>query len=132
MKQSNIQTIVVHHSASKPSTTIEEITEWHKVRGFNTVGYTKVIYSDGTIKNGRPENVVPASVKGHNKATLAVCLTGNFEVDHPTTFQLISLELVIQEWKMKWPAAKVVGHRDIGASLCPGKNLYNWLKIKYP
>lgn len=132
MKQSNIKHIVIHHSASKPSTTIEEITAWHKARGFNTVGYTKVIYDDGTIINGRPENVVPASVKGNNKATLAVCVTGNFEVDHPTTFQLISLELVIKEWQTKWPGVKIVCHRDLAATLCPGKNLYSWVKSKYP
>jgi hypothetical protein len=132
MKQSNIKHIVIHHSASKPSTTIEEISTWHKARGFNQVGYQKVIYDDGTIKNGRPESTVPASVKDHNKATLAVCLTGNFEQDQPTQFQLISLELVIQEWRTKWPGVKIVCHRDLAATLCPGKNLYSWVKSKYP
>lgn len=132
MKQSNIKQIVIHHSASKPSTTIEEISTCHKSRGFNQVGYHKVIYDDGTIMNGRPESTVPASVKDHNKATLAVCVTGNFEVDHPTTFQLISLELVIQEWRTKWPGVKIVCHRDLAATLCPGKNLYSWVKSKYP
>lgn len=132
MKQSNIKHIVIHHSASKPSTTIEEITAWHIQRNFSGIGYHKVIYEDGTIKNGRDQNTVPASVKGANKNTLAVCLCGNFEVDQPTPFQLISLELVIKEWQILHPTSKVVGHREIGASLCPGKNLYNWLKIKYP
>jgi hypothetical protein len=132
MRQSTIKHIVIHHSASKPSTTLEEITAWHKARGFNQVGYHKVIYDDGTIMNGRPESTVPASVKDHNKATLAVCVTGNFEVDQPTTFQLISLELVIKEWQTKWPGAKVICHRELAPTLCPGKNLYAWLKSKYP
>ena len=131
VKQSTINYIVIHHSASKPSTTLEEITSWHKARGFNTVGYHKVIYDDGTIMNGRPENTVPASVKDHNKNTLAVCLTGNFEVDQPTTFQLISLELVIKEWQTRWPGAKVICHRDLAPTLCPGKNLFDWVKSKY-
>ena len=131
MKQSKINTIVIHHSASKPSTTIEEITAWHKARGFNTVGYHKVIYDDGSIMNGRPENTVPASVKDHNKYSLAVCLCGNFEIDQPTQWQLISLELLIREWKTKWPDALVVTHRDLAPTLCPGKNLYNWVKSKF-
>lgn len=124
--------IVVHHSASHPSTTLEEITKWHKERGFNAVGYHKVITDDGVIHNGRPETKVPASVKDHNKGTLAVCVTGSFNRDTPTSFQLISLELMIAEWKLKYPAAKIVGHRELAPTICPGDNLFSWLKSKYP
>ena len=132
MKQTNINLLVVHHSASHPETTVEEITKWHIERGFSGIGYTKVITNDGIIHNGRPENVVPASVKDHNKNTLAVCLTGSFDRDHPTQWQLISLELQIQEWKTRFPNAKVVGHRQLGATICPGQNLFDWLQEKYP
>jgi hypothetical protein len=133
MKQpSNIDLIVVHHSASHPETTVEEITKWHLERNFSTIGYHRVITNDGIIHKGRPDNVVPASVKDHNKGTLAVCLTGNFERDQPTQWQLISLQLQIQEWKMLFPNAKVVGHRQLAATLCPGQNLFDWLQIKYP
>lgn len=124
--------IVVHHSASHPSTTLEEITKWHKERGFNEVGYHKVITDDGVIHNGRPQTKVPASVKDHNKGTLAVCVTGSFNRDTPTSFQLISLELMIAEWKLKYPAAKIVGHRELAPTICPGDNLFSWLKSKYP
>ena len=133
MKQPTvIDYLVVHHSASKPETTVEEITAWHIQRGFSGIGYHKVITSDGEIHIGRQENVVPASVQGHNKGTLAVCLTGNFENDEPTEFQKISLMLLIREWQAKHPAAKVVGHRDLGATLCPGKNLYAFIKKIWP
>lgn len=129
MKQPTMIThIVVHHSASKPETTVEEITAWHIQRGFSCIGYHKVITDDGIIHTGRQENVVPASVAGHNKGTLAVCLTGNFETDTPTLYQEISLELLIREWKTKYPAAEVVGHRDLAATLCPGKNLYQFIQ----
>ena len=133
MKQSTTIThIVVHHSASKPETTVEEITQWHIQRGFSGIGYHKVITDDGVINIGRQENVVPASVQGHNKGTLAVCLTGNFETDKPTLMQEISLQLLIEEWKCKHPNAIVVGHRDLGATLCPGKNLYAFIKKTWP
>jgi len=124
--------IVVHHSASHPNTTVEEITKWHIERGFNAIGYHKVITADGIIHNGRPENKVPASIKNYNKGTVAVCLTGSFNRDTPTPYQLIALELLIQEWKLKYPAAKVIGHRELGATICPGDNLFSWIKSKYP
>lgn len=126
-----INHIVVHHSASPPDTDVEEIRRWHMERGFSDVGYHKIITSDGIIHNGRPEDIVPASVKGKNKGTLAVCLTGNFEKYMPSEFQLIALQLQILKWKELHTTAKVVGHRDLGASECPGKFLYAWLKQKY-
>jgi N-acetylmuramoyl-L-alanine amidase len=129
---SRIDLIVVHHSASHPETTVEEITKWHLERGFSQIGYHSIITNEGIIHHGRPESLIPASVKDHNRGTLAVCLTGNFERDIPTPYQLIGLQLQIQEWKMKFPNAKVVGHRQLGATLCPGQNLYNWLQEKYP
>lgn len=124
--------IVVHHSASHPSTTVAEITKWHLERGFSKIGYHKIITDEGLIHDGRPESEVPASVKGFNKGTLAVCLTGSFNRDTPTFYQLVSLELVIQEWKLKYPAAKVVAHRELSPTICPGDNLFSWLKVKYP
>jgi hypothetical protein len=133
MKQPKVIThLVVHHSASHPDTTPKEIEKWHKERGFNSIGYHKIITADGIIHDGRPESEVPASVKGHNKGTLAVCLTGSFNRDTPTTFQLISLELLLGEWKIKHPTAKIVAHRDLAPTICCGDNLYAWLKSKYP
>lgn len=133
MKQPKVIThLVVHHSASHPNTTPQEIEKWHIERGFSGIGYNKIITADGIIHNARPESEVPASVKGHNKGTLAVCLTGSFSRDTPTNFQLISLQVLLQEWKIRFPSAKIVGHRDLGATECPGDNLYAWLKSKYP
>jgi hypothetical protein len=126
-----ISNIVVHHSASPPDTDVEEIRKWHLDRGFSDVGYHKIITSDGIIHACRPENIVPASVKGKNKGTLAICIAGNFDKYSPTEFQLIALQLQIIKWKELHPAAKVVGHRDLGESSCPGKYLYEWLKAKY-
>lgn len=133
MKQPKVIThIVVHHSASHPETTVEEITKWHIARGFSGIGYHKIITNDGVIHKGRPESEIPASVKDHNKGTLAVCLTGSFDRDVPTQWQLISLQVLIQEWLTKYPSAKIVGHRELGPTICPGDNLFNWLKQKYP
>ena len=133
MKQPKVIThLVVYHSASHPNTTPEEIKKWHIERGFKGIGYHKVITADGIIHDGRSEDEVPASVKGHNKGTLAVCLTGSFSRDIPTSFQLISLELLLQEWLVKHPSAKIVAHRDLAPTICCGDNLYGWLKLKYP
>jgi N-acetylmuramoyl-L-alanine amidase len=124
--------IVVHHSASRPDTTPAEIEEWHRARGFKGIGYHKIITEDGEIHSTRPEDIVPASVKGKNKGTLTVCLTGNFEEEEPKPFQLVALQIQIRKWKEDHPAAKVVAHKDLAPTLCCGSYLYSWLKENYP
>jgi hypothetical protein len=132
MKQPKVIThLVVHHSASHPDTTVKEIEKWHLERKFSGIGYHRIITNDGIIHSCRPESEVPASVKGFNKGTLAVCLTGSFNRDVPTQWQLISLQLLLEEWKLKHPSAKIVGHRELGATICPGDNLFSWLKSKF-
>lgn len=124
-----ISKIVIHHSASRPDTEVSEIEAWHIARGFNGIGYHKVITHDGIIHNTRPENIVPASVKGKNKGTLAVCLTGNFDTDPLNNFQIISLEVLIKDWKGKYGEhLEVVGHMDLAPTACPGQALYNWIQ----
>lgn len=124
-----ITKIVIHHSASRMDTEVSEIEAWHIARGFNGIGYHKVITAEGTIHDTRPETIVPASVKGQNKGTLAVCLTGNFETDPLNNFQILSLEILIREWKRKYGEhLEIVGHRDLAPTACPGKNLYEWIK----
>ena len=126
-----ISKIVIHHSASRMDTEISEIEEWHIARGFSGIGYHYVITEDGSINSTRGESIVPASVKGKNKGTIAICLTGNFETDPLNMFQILSLEILIKELKAKYgDHLSVVGHRDLAATACPGKNLYEWI-LKY-
>lgn len=51
--------LVVHCSAVRPNqtSTVEQIMRWHKKRGFQTIGYHWVVYRDGSIHAGRPEEV---------------------------------------------------------------------------
>lgn len=52
------------------------IKEWHKARGWNTVGYHYFIKKDGTLQSGRDLEEVPAAQKGFNVGSIAICLHG--------------------------------------------------------
>ena len=121
--------IVVHHSASnRDSTKLKDIDKWHKGRGWTMCGYNYVIEADGNVAEGRPEGTELAHCPGYNRNSIAICLTGNFQVEEPTDEQLASLDSMIEAIKDKYPNATVVGHRDLSATLCPGEYLYNYIQ----
>jgi hypothetical protein len=129
----NIEYLVVHHSASSPNLTIEDIHQMHLNLGWICVGYHVVILRDGTIQYGRPMEYMGAQVEGFNNRSLGVCLIGYFHKDSvnqgqypdkPTDEQLTSLVEVLTNWKKKIPQkVEIVGHRQLNATSCPGDGM---------
>ena len=126
-----IHTIVIHYSATYPDQDIgkAEIDEWHRARGFREVGYHWIIRRDGTLEEGRPEGTLGAHVRGHNGGTIGICWAGGLEretgpkVGHwnPTPEQEACLVRLIRDIQARWPKARrVVGHKDLAKTECPG------------
>ena len=117
--------IVVHCSATGPDADIgvAQITQWHKQRGFDTVGYHYVIRRNGTQETGRPETAIGAHVRGHNSTSIGICLAGGVDTrgkphNNFTAAQFNTLETLLRELKARYPQARILGHRD----LSPDKN----------
>ena len=106
-----------------------DIHHMHLNFGWDGIGYHKIILRSGKVENGRPEYWIGAHVKGKNKISLGVCLVGR---DKFTKKQFISLEKILQKWKISYPYAKIVGHRDTGNTkkTCPNFDVINWLQNK--
>ena len=128
--------IVYHYSATYPDQDwgVAEMTAMHKARGWRTVGYHYVIRRDGTIEKGRGEREQGAHVKGHNVGTIGICCIGGLEratgpnvgVDNRTEAQKSSLAKLTRDILTRNPGAKIVGHRDLGATQCPGYDAAAW------
>ncbi|WP_163834704.1 N-acetylmuramoyl-L-alanine amidase [Spartinivicinus ruber] len=121
-----ITKLVVHCSDTPDDRDIsaEDIHRWHKERGWDGIGYHKVIKRDGTVENGRPDYWPGAHVKNHNQHSLGVCLIGR---DCITSAQLVSLGKVIDDWLLKYPDAEVVGHCDLDSGkTCPNFDVPEW------
>ena len=127
----NVTFLVVHHTASPKTTTISQIKQWHKDRGFSDIGYHAVIYGDGSLHRGRSEDTVGAHALGANTGSLGVSVCGNFENDPVGDMQYRRLVRVLAYWCSKYniAASKIYGHRDVGSTptACPGNNLYKAL-----
>ena len=133
----NINKIIVHCTATKEGKafTANDITGWHKQRGFATIGYHWVVLLDGTIQQGRAEMTMGAHCKGHNANSIGICYIGGLDEngkskDTRTPEQKESLLILLKELKKKYPKATIHGHREFANKDCPcfdAKNEYKTL-----
>lgn len=126
--------IVIHHSASPPDTTMEQVDQWHRNRGFTKIGYHYFLESDGTVKIGRPDWAVGAHAIGANFDSLGICLAGNFEEAPPTQAQMKALaELIKDDIRKAYGNIPYIGHKDVDPkghpTACPGK-LFPWEELE--
>lgn len=121
--------VIIHHSDSDTGNA-KVINGWHLNRGWTGIGYHFVILPDGIIERGRPEPTIGAhSGAGGNGDSIGVCLIGRFEKYAPTEAQIKSLLWLIKEYLFpKYGRLKVMGHKDVMATACPGKN-FPWDKL---
>ena len=123
-----LEYIVIHHTASTAKETVEQIHNFHiNNNGWAGIGYHFYIRKDGTVYKGRDEKYAGAHCVDYNSISLGICLEDNFEIEKPTDSQLKSLSELLQHLKQKYGNVQVVGHRDLNATACPGKNLYSKL-----
>ena len=124
-----LEYIVIHHTASTRDMTVQEIHQLHLNQGENWkgIGYHFYIDKQGVIWRGRPEEMSGSHALDYNFVSIGICLSGNFEIEQPTEKQLQSLSELLQHLKQKYGNVQVVGHRDLNATACPGKNLYSKL-----
>ena len=122
----NIHTIVIHYTATPEGRhhDVADIRRWHLDRGWSDIGYHYLVHIDGTIERGRPVGVVGAHVGGKNTGTIGVCYVGGVRngksADTRTVAQTESLIKIINSLQLVFGHLKVVGHRDLAPTECPG------------
>ena len=127
-----INEIIVHCAATREGRdfTVEDITQWHKARGFATIGYHYVIYRDGSIHEGRPLEQIGAHCVGHNKHSIGICYIGGCASDGKTpkdtrtSEQKEALLSLLRRLKARFPNATIHGHRDFAAKACPSYDAF--------
>lgn len=131
----NIKEIIVHCTATPEGrpVTIKEITNWHKQRGFSTIGYHYVVMLDGSVQNGRDVNVSGAHCTNHNSISIGVCYVGGCDKnmnakDTRTDAQKRALLDLLKRLRTMYPTAKIYGHRDFANKACPSFDARNEYK----
>uniref|UniRef100_UPI0037E990EE peptidoglycan recognition protein 5 n=1 Tax=Semicossyphus pulcher TaxID=241346 RepID=UPI0037E990EE len=127
--------VVIHHTAL-PSCKDEKeckkrlvsIQRGHMTeRNFDDIGYNFLVWSDGTVYEGRGWGVVGAHSKGNNHDSLGIAFMGNFNNDTPSAEAIMSVKQLLHIGVCQGfllPEFKLLGHRDLGSTECPGEKLY--------
>lgn len=130
--------ITIHHQgAGKVGTQhensvaadIDAVFGGHQQKGYADIGYHFVIDYDGRVWEGRSLAYEGAHVHGQNKGNIGVLVLGNFNQQKPSASSLESVRALTGALRDRYPigANALYGHRDLGASVCPGTYLYERL-----
>lgn len=122
-----INKIIVHCTATRPSQscTVEQIDQWHRQRGFDSIGYHYVVYRDGSVHQGRPLSKAGAHCVGQNSDSIGISYCGGVAEDgqtpqdNRTPAQKASLIQLIKELRQAYGNIPVYGHRDFSSKACP-------------
>ncbi len=112
--------IILHHAVYNGD--VEGIDRIHKGKGWTCIGYHFYVRKDGSIYRGRKENAVGAHAYGSNMTSIGICAEGNFETDVMSDAQKNAIIELVNYLKGKYGISKVIRHKDVNATACPGKN----------
>ena len=135
-KRSYTDLIVIHHTGSVKDidASAAQIHDWHQSQGWAGIGYHYVVRKDGTIERGRPEWAIGAHAgeNGMNSHSIGIHLSGDFNAAYPTAKQVDSTAMLIayicEKYNITADRQHVKGHREVGSTDCPGKNLFSILE----
>jgi hypothetical protein len=131
--QIKLKAYVQHHTAGptlSPDATVEQeaaemraIQRQHQAQGWTDIGYGEVTFPSGRRYAGRPASAVGAGALGYNTGYGHGAIAGNFEIHEPTAAAIKSAHRTRTE-TFRAGDVPVLGHRDVNATACPGRNLY--------
>lgn len=124
-QKKDVKFLIIHHTA-----TSRDRTKFLSLKN----SYNWVITADGILHESRPQNITGGHCRADrmNYKSLGICLTGNFQTEHPTEKQLATLRGIIDQLKKIYniPTENILGHKEVkGAqTACPGTNLMTFIK----
>jgi hypothetical protein len=122
--------IIVHHAAATMAS-MGDIHRWHLEKGWNGFAYNFYIPKEGGVWEGRPIWAADADSTGHNYDSLSIVFEGNFNIESPTPAQGASGIELIRYLRAEFPSVKrVVRHRDVGDTSCPGDHFNDQIIIQ--
>ena len=145
-KLSQIKWLVVHQAAGPGN--MYQIARYHitpspnnhlSPEGAPAIAYHYVVEKDGKVYHTNKDRYLTWHVYGRNTYSIGILVVGNFDAeghkgtDTVTISQKISLRLLLDWLKKKYPDAEVVGHCEIALKshpkpYCPGTELMEEVK----
>ncbi|MGH9139197.1 MAG: N-acetylmuramoyl-L-alanine amidase [Acidimicrobiales bacterium] len=140
-----LQRVIVHHTVQTNSYSPEQVPAMirsvyysHLARGFCDIGYNFVVDAYGRMWQARSGPVNAAVIGGHargwNTGSVGISLLGQHHpgasppAAQPTGASLSAVAAIARwQFQIHGAAPHVIGHRDVGATACPGDYVYGRL-----
>ena len=126
---------IVHHTTGDhrgrddSANWVRAIQRFHmNSRQWADIAYSFLIDKNGVIFEGRGWDVAGAHTQGHNSSSIGVAFLGDGTLDVPDAVFRALQDLYEEACARYGSDIPVVGHRDLGATACPGGVLYDWVK----
>lgn len=127
--------ITIHHQGGRPCVTrvknavvaeIDAIYGGHRRHRYGDIAYHFIVDYAGRVWEGRSLAYKGAHVSSENERNLGIVVLGNYEKQSPSGESVATLATMVSKLCKRFdvPRDSVYGHRDIGASVCPGRTLY--------
>ncbi|XP_047630341.1 N-acetylmuramoyl-L-alanine amidase [Phacochoerus africanus] len=101
-------------------------------QGWDDIGYSFVVGSDGYVYEGRGWHWVGAHTRGHNSRGFGVALIGNYTAELPSEAALRTVRDELPHCAVRagllQPDYALLGHRQLVRTDCPGDALFNMLR----
>ena len=101
---------------------LPEAVRHQRGNGWRAIGYHYIILGNGEVCEGRKIHDIGAHARGENPQSIGVCVVGdNTRPEHEwNEVQVEALIRLCGAFKLLFPRGKVMGHSDVGETLCPG------------
>lgn len=131
MSRNDTDYIVIHCTAGPQSQTIESIKEYWRSKGWQQVGYHRIIKPNGEVVQLADDWAITNGVRGYNSRAYHICWIGGMDGDNRTTEQKVALVREIERACKLFPAADVCGHRDLSDDLDGDGEVepHEWVKL---
>nr|XP_014093365.2 peptidoglycan-recognition protein SD [Bactrocera oleae] len=110
---------------------VRNIQKYHLDLHYDDIGYNFLVGNDGNVYEGRGWDLMGAAVKNYNNGSLSVAFIGTFE-NYPPTDQALEVAQSLLAMGVRTVKLvedyKVLGHRQLSATLSPGTVLYKIVK----
>ncbi|XP_046666901.1 peptidoglycan-recognition protein SB1-like [Homalodisca vitripennis] len=130
--------VIIHHSggnnncSGRPcSQIVRNIQHYHMhEKNWADIGYNFLVAPTGEVFEGRGWGIVGAHAVLYNHKSVGICLIGDYHQIDPPQVQMTAAKELIMQGVSKGKINrfyKLIGHRQIRATTCPGDKLYNKL-----
>ncbi len=128
--------ITIHHQGAGEASSrhensvvadIDAIFGGHRRIGYADIGYHFVIDYDGRVWEGRSLAYAGAHVASQNDDNIGILALGNYNRQKPSAATVASLKGLVTALQQHYSIKpdQIFGHRELGASDCPGKHLFS-------